>query len=75
VHKSISPEVYLITLNFDGKNRLTVRGVSDSMSEVFRLVSALEDSNYFKNVKTKYATKSKVEGRELTDFEITCPLE
>jgi hypothetical protein len=38
-------------------------------------VSRLEDSPYFQNVKTKYATKRKEGNNEITDFEISCPLE
>jgi hypothetical protein len=30
---------------------------------------------YFHNVKSKYATKRKVEDKEVTDFEIDCPLD
>jgi len=75
IHKVIPPEIYLISISFDGKSDLTLRGTSNSMSEIFKFINALEDSKYFQNVKTKYATKRKAEGKELTDFEILCPLE
>jgi len=74
VHKVILPEIYLLSVNFDGKERLSIRGTSENMSEVFRLVSSLEDTKHFQNVKTKYATKRKAGDKELTDFEIACPL-
>jgi len=74
VHKVIPPEIYLLSVNFDGRERLAIRGTSENMSEVFRLVSSLEDTKHFQNVKTKYATKRKAGDKELTDFEIVCPL-
>lgn len=75
IHKVISPEIYLMSISFDGEDHLTLRGTSNNMSEVFKFINTLEDSKYFQNVKTKYATKHEVEGKELTDFEIACPLE
>jgi len=75
VHRAISPEIYLVSMSFDGKEILTIRGQSNEMSEVFSFVNKLEESGYFRNVKSKYATKRKVEDKEITDFEINCPLE
>ncbi len=75
IHRVISPEIYLMSISFDGENRLTLRGTSSSMSEIFKFINSLEDSRYFQNVNTKYATKHKVKGKELTDFEVICPLE
>jgi len=75
VHRNISPEMHLVSLSFDGKESLIIRGESNMMSEVFTFVNKLEESVFFQNVKTKYATKRKVEDREVTDFEISCPLE
>jgi len=75
VHKAISPEIHLSSLSFDGKEELVIRGESNIMSEVFVFVNKLEESAYFQNVKAKYATKRKVEEKEVTDFEILCPLE
>ncbi|MFA6358164.1 MAG: pilus assembly protein PilM [Candidatus Omnitrophota bacterium] len=75
VHRVISPEIYLVSMSFDGKESLTLRGQSNEMSEVFNFVNKLEESGYFRDVKSKYATKRKVEDKEVTDFEIICPLE
>ena len=75
VHLAISPEMHLVSMSFDGKETLILRGESNVMSEVFNFVTKLEESGYFQNVKAKYATKRMVENREVTDFEISCPLE
>lgn len=75
IHKVVLPEVHLMSISFNGKDYLVLRGVSNNMPAVFTFVSALEESEYFQNVKTKYATQRKAKGREVTDFEISCLLE
>ncbi|MDP8290124.1 MAG: pilus assembly protein PilM [Candidatus Susulua stagnicola] len=74
VHEVIPPEINLISINFDGKERVILRGSSDAMAEIFNLVNKLEGSKYFENVETKYVTKRQVKGKESNDFEIFCPL-
>ena len=75
IHRLMSPEIHLASLSFKGDDSLILRGTSSSMSEIFNFVNKLEDSEYFKSVNTKYATKHKAAGAELSDFEISCPLE
>ncbi|MFA4988550.1 MAG: pilus assembly protein PilM [Candidatus Omnitrophota bacterium] len=75
VHKALLPEMHLTSISFEGKEEMTLRGQSNEMSEVFSFVSKLEESGYFQNVKSKYATKRKVGDKEVTEFEISCPLE
>ncbi len=70
----ISPDMYLLSVSFDGKHILTLRGSSSVMSEVFKFVNELEKSEYFENVKTKYVSKNIVKGEETAEFEIICPL-
>jgi len=70
----ISPDMYLLSVSFDGRHILTLRGSSTVMAEVFKFVNELEKSEYFANVKTKYVSKSIVEGEETAEFEIICPL-
>lgn len=74
-HRTISPEIYLTSVSFDGEDSLILRGTSSSMSEIFKFLNALEESKYFQNVNTKFATTRKEAGKELTDFEIVCPLD
>jgi len=75
VHQVISPEIHLVSMSFDGKEFLILRGESNMMSEVFIFITKLEESGYFRDVKSKYATKRMVEGKEITEFEISCSLE
>ncbi len=74
VYNVISPDMYLVSINFDGRHTLTLRGSSSVMAEVFKFVNELEKSEYFENVKTKYVSKTIVEGEESAEFEIICPL-
>lgn len=74
MHNLILANTYLNNIKFD-EERFSIKGTSESMSTVFTLVGKMEESKYFQNVKTKYTTKRKEDGKDLTDFEITCTLE
>lgn len=58
----------------DEQGRLTTKGTALSMSTVFSFVDSMAKSKYFKEVKTKYTTKRKEEGKDIVDFEINCLL-
>lgn len=73
-YKIVSPDIHLISISFDGKYSVNLRGSSTEMSEVFKFVNELERSEYFESVKTKYVSKNRVEGQDISDFEIICPL-
>ncbi|MBN2189826.1 MAG: pilus assembly protein PilM [Candidatus Aureabacteria bacterium] len=75
IHGLISPDIHLVSLIYDGKAQFILRGTSKNTSEVFKFVNSLEESECFINVKAKYATKRNDGDKELTDFEIVCPLE
>jgi len=74
LYRIIPPRTSLSIFILDEKKTVTLRGASRSMSDVFRLVGILEESPYFQNVDVKYASKRKVKEKELTDFQIICPL-
>lgn len=70
----IGEEIYLTSFSYDNQGNLKFAGTADSMSRVFAFVTKLEESNYFRDVKTEQ-TKSRREGkREVADFEISCVL-
>ncbi|MCF7872903.1 MAG: pilus assembly protein PilM [Candidatus Omnitrophica bacterium] len=75
IYNSISPEIYLISISYDGEEKVTMRGTSSVMSQVFNFVDKLEKSEYFKNVETKYANVKKTDKGEVVDFEIICTVE
>ena len=74
IHKIIFPEIYLTAISSDGESQVILRGVSSAMSEVFDFLNALEKSECFQNVKTKFVTTRKIGNKVLTEFEIVCPL-
>ena len=68
----IGDDIYLSSFSFDKDDKIKLTGTADSMSRVFAFVTELEESQYFKDVKT-ISTKSRREGqREVADFEIEC---
>ncbi|MBI2871037.1 MAG: pilus assembly protein PilM [Candidatus Omnitrophica bacterium] len=64
--------IYLSQIKFDDVTGLSIKGTAYTMTAVFEAVDGIEESGWFSNVKTKYATKRKEEDRDVTDFEITC---
>jgi len=74
LHGLIPPDVYLDNIRFSEEREFSIKGTSESMSTVFALVSSMNKSIYFQNVKTKYTTKRKDENKDVTDFQITCTL-
>ncbi len=74
IHKVVPQEIYLTNISFEEGKLISLRGTLKAMSEVFKFVKTLEELPIFKNVKTKYVTKRRLKGKDLTDFEITCPL-
>ncbi len=68
----IGEDIYLASFSFDKDDIIKLAGTADSMSRVFAFVTELEESQYFKDVKTN-STKSRRQGqREVADFEIEC---
>ena len=61
-------------IRVDEQGKLSTKGTALSMSTVFSFVDGMAKSKYFKEVKTKYTTKRKEEGRDIVDFEINCLL-
>lgn len=68
---AITPQnIYLTKLIYDEGKGVTLKGSSPNMSQVFKYIIVLESSEYFENVKLRYASKRKKKGIDLTDFEI-----
>ncbi len=75
LYRLIPKEIYLENIRLDEEARIHIRGISTSMSRVFSLVTALEDSSVFKGVKTLSTTAKKDRGRDVAAFEIAFRLE
>lgn len=74
LYRVISPTIYLDSIKVNGEGGFTIKGTSETMATVFKLVGDMEKSKYFQNVRTKYTKKRKEENKDLTDFHIVCTL-
>lgn len=70
----IPGNISITGLEYNGKESIFYKGTSEDMSAIFAFAKRLEKSKYFIRVEVKYATKKKVKGKELTDFNIQCQL-
>ncbi len=73
-HEIVPSFLQIIDINFNNKINFSVKGTAASMATVFTFVDSMENSKYFKKVKTRYATKRKDGLRDLTDFELSAML-
>lgn len=71
----ITPQsITLGMVEYEERKSVTLRGAASSLSEVFKYVSVLGKSQYFKNVKVKYANKRIGQSLNAADFEIICAI-
>lgn len=70
---SITPkEIYLTDINIDEKQAIILKGGGLAMSDVFKYVKKLEESDMFETVRTTYTTTKKDRDIEFAEFEISC---
>lgn len=72
IYKLTPKEIYYNNVVLEEKKQAVLKGRANAMSDVFRFVTTLENSPYFKNAKTTYTTTKMEEGVEYADFEIIC---
>ena len=75
LYQLIPDEIYLQSISLDENGTVEISGVSETMSRVFNFVTALEESDLFKNVKTKSTSARKERGKDVAAFDITFKLE
>jgi len=75
LYRLIPEEMYLQNIFLDETGQVNIQGISESMSTVFDVVKALEDSELFKNVKTRSTTAKKDRGKDAAAFDIVFRLE
>ncbi|MFH1381054.1 MAG: PilN domain-containing protein [Candidatus Omnitrophota bacterium] len=75
IFKLTPDQVYLTGINIKEKKEAILKGRASAMSDVFKFITILEDSPYFENVKTAYATTKKEKNTEYATFEIMCVYE
>ena len=75
LYNIVPEEIYLTSINLDENGTIAIQGTSESMSRVFSLVTALEESKLFKSVKTNSTTAKKERGKDVAAFEVVFKLE
>lgn len=70
----VPPDVSISVLDFELQKALTIRGISTSMSGVFKFASDLKKSKYFEASEIKYAQKRIIKEKEFVDYEIDCTI-
>ena len=68
-------EILITNLNFLKDERLTIKGRTAQMSDIFKFITLLEDSPYFKDIQTRYTTRRQFKGVDLNEFELICPVD
>jgi len=73
------PEISLSAIDIDEDKQVILKGRGYAMSEVFKFIKKLEESDIFSNVKAAYTrTRKEKENEretEYAEFEIVCPYE
>lgn len=71
LQKLIPDEVALDFMSVDEQQRGVIRGQARQLSDVFKLITALENSRFIEQVDTKYTRRKKVRDHEVTEFELS----
>ncbi|MDD5225732.1 MAG: pilus assembly protein PilM [Candidatus Omnitrophica bacterium] len=72
IYKVTPKEIYLTDIDIDEKQTVVLKGHGFAMSDVFKYVKMLEESNMFENVKTTYTRVKNEKDSEFAEFEINC---
>lgn len=74
LHRVIPASIKLSLLSFEDSQQLLLRGEAEELNAVLGLVGQLEKSPFFSGfqVKIRYATQHKTQGKETVEFEIGC---
>jgi Tfp pilus assembly PilM family ATPase len=68
------PDIQWTSLTFTQDEVLVLKGTSGQLPKIYEFVAALESSPLFGQVEARRVIKRKSEGKEVNDFEISCPL-
>lgn len=75
LYKLIPKEIYLESISLDENGNVEITGVSETMSRVFNFVTALQETDLFKNVKTRSTSAKKERGKDVAAFNIAFQLQ
>jgi Tfp pilus assembly protein PilN len=72
LYELLPDDVYLKSVSVDEKGNVSLKGTAAAMSEVFNLVSAIENSKVFTKASATNTASRKEGNKDVSDFEITC---
>ncbi len=72
IYKLTPREVSLSAISISERDRATLKGRANALSDVYKYAKTLEDSGYFEKVNTNYATTKRENNVEYADFEVVC---
>ncbi len=75
LYQAIPETVYLESIEYDAEEVITITGTAGSMSQVFSMVTDIENSRDFKNVHVDFTRSRRVDGEEVADFGLTMEVE
>lgn len=70
VIRELPYNTHLVLLDFSERGEFTIKGYASDISPVFDIVTRLKHSEFFKQAKVKYASKSKQRGEDVVEFYI-----
>jgi Tfp pilus assembly protein PilN len=71
----LPPEIVITSITFQNEDMLDLKGRTAEMSDVFKFITTLENSTFFKDIQTRYTSRKKLKGVDVNEFELTCPIE
>jgi Tfp pilus assembly PilM family ATPase/Tfp pilus assembly protein PilN len=75
IYDSIPERMWLQEIRLDRETKsLMIKGTAELMGVIFEFVDQLEKISYFTEVKTKYTTQRKNDGKDVSDFELAITL-
>ncbi|MEW6101845.1 MAG: PilN domain-containing protein [Candidatus Omnitrophota bacterium] len=74
INQIIPQGVSLVNIGYEEGKQLIIHGYTPELNNIFQFAGAIEKSAVLKNfdARLRYATKKKLQGAEVVDFEITC---
>ncbi|HQP91082.1 MAG TPA: PilN domain-containing protein, partial [Candidatus Omnitrophota bacterium] len=75
ISKLLPSEITIVNMTFTKDEKVDLKGRASEMSDVFKFITTLEKSSFFKDIQTRYTTRKKFQGRDVNEFELICPVE
>ena len=75
ISKLLPSEITIVNMTFTRGDKVDLKGRAAEMSDVFKFITTLEKSPFFKDILTRYTTRKKFQGKDVNEFELVCPIE